>query len=52
MLVLAPMMDGNNGLYRHIMRVNFGSSNIQIPVTHGSFEVSKIHGWDKEGKYM
>ena len=50
--MLAPLLDGDNGLYRHIMRVNFGTSNIQVPVTHGKYEVAVIHGWDKQSKFM
>jgi hypothetical protein len=49
-LVIAPVLDGRHGHFRHIMRVQFGGYSIQQPITHGRFDVKKVHGWDKERK--
>ena len=52
MLVIAPILDGNNGAFRNVMRVRFGSSNIQNPVVQGRFDVEAVHGWSSDGKFM
>lgn len=51
-LVLAPNLNSNEQQYRHILRVKYGSSNLQQSITYGNFEVEKIHGWDSTGKHM
>ena len=51
-IVRAPILDGSHGHYRHLMRVRFGSSAIQQPLTHGRFDVAAMHGWDRETGYV
>ena len=52
-LVLAPILDGDAGHFRHVMKVHFGkTSRLEQPLTHGAFEVKKIHGWDKTRNFM
>ena len=51
-IVRAPILDGSNGHFRHLMRVRYGSSAIQHPLTHGRFDVAKVHGWDKTTGYV
>ena len=51
-LIRAPIDVGAQGEYRHILRVLYGQSNIQEPVTRGTFEVTGLYGWDSSGMYM
>jgi hypothetical protein len=45
-LVRAPIMDGDFGHFRHILKVRFGDSAIQQPLTQGRYDVSRLLGWD------
>ena len=51
-LVRAPVLDGKNGDFRHVMRVQYGESSIQTPLTYGHFDVTVIYGWDQQNNYM
>ena len=51
-VVRAPILDGQNGHYRHLMKVKYGSSAIQQPLTHGQFDVAQVHGWDMTSGYL
>jgi hypothetical protein len=51
-LVIAPILDGDHGSYRHVMKVDYGKSHLQQPLTQGTFEVKEIHGWDKSRQFM
>ena len=51
-VVRAPILDGTNGHYRHLMRVRYGSSAIQQPLTHGQFDVATVHGWHRASGYV
>ncbi|RZF33294.1 hypothetical protein LSTR_LSTR007639 [Laodelphax striatellus] len=44
-LTLAPVRDGQAGFYRHIVSVNIPKKRM-LPLTHGTFEVSRIVAWD------
>lgn len=48
-LLRLPVKDGSNGHYMHACQV---FNNNVIPLTHGSFEVVKIVGWDEEHHIM
>jgi hypothetical protein len=63
LLVTAPVLDGQFGRFRHVMRVRFGAqtdnamnkaafASVQHPMTHGRFEVVAVHGWSSDAKYM
>ncbi|XP_039298265.1 dipeptidyl aminopeptidase-like protein 6 [Nilaparvata lugens] len=44
-LTLAPVRDGAAGFFRHIVAVNIPKKRM-LPLTHGTFEVSRIVAWD------
>ena len=51
-LVMAPLLDGDHGYYRHVMKVDYGHSHLQQPLTHGTYEVKQVHGWDQSRDFM
>nr|CAD7395001.1 unnamed protein product [Timema cristinae] len=46
-LVRLPVLDGNNGFYKHVVHVNVATKQV-TPLTHGKFEVTEILKWDEE----
>ena len=35
-----------------LLKVRFGNSAIQKPLTHGRFDVTKVHGWNENDGYV
>ena len=51
-LVVAPVLDGSQGHFRHVMRVQYGRFGLQQPVTHGKADVQEVFGWNGRRTHM